>query len=325
MEPAPFRQLPGATLPPARAFFLRAADDVRLRVALWPATAELPATEQPGTDPDSGQGSILLFTGRTEYCEKYAPVAQHLTRAGHAVLAIDWRGQGASDRLAEDPTLGHVGSFTDYQLDVAAMLDAAGALALPRPWHLLSHSMGGAIALRAMEAGLPVASAAFSAPMWDIHLGPLPTMLGHGIAASLAAAAELSGHGAHPVPGVSGVLDIPFSANRLTSDINEYTRLMREAVAWPDLVIGPASYAWLRAAMTECHALAAMPAPDLPALISASGQDGVVGLQSIRKRAARWPRATLMDLPTARHEVMFEAPALRERFIAAAVDLFAQH
>ena len=61
----------------------------------------------------------------------------------------------------------------DYQRDVAAVMALARAEALARPpFHLVSHSMGGAIGLRALHDGLPVRAAVFSAPMWGIRMHP---------------------------------------------------------------------------------------------------------------------------------------------------------
>lgn len=309
MEPAPFRQLPGDPLPPARAFWTAAGDGMRLRLALW-----------RGTD---ARGSVLLFPGRTEYAEKYAPVAARLNAAGLAVLAIDWRGQGASARLLADPRPGHVGDFADYQADVDALAQAAEALALPRPWHLLGHSMGGCIGLRALSRGLPVTTAAFSAPMWGIRVAPLPPRLGSRVATGLASAAGRAGRGGRTVPGASSVLDIAFSKNLLTGDVWEYTRFMREAVAWPDLQLGPASWGWLGAAMAECRALAALPAPAVPALITVSGREAIVLPGAIRARAAAWAGARLLELPEARHEALFEVPPVREAVMTAILERFA--
>ena len=47
---------------------------------------------------------------------------QSFADRGYAVVAIDWRGQGLSDRLIDDPMTGHVFDFGDYQSDVAALL-----------------------------------------------------------------------------------------------------------------------------------------------------------------------------------------------------------
>ena len=40
-----------------------------------------------------------------------------------------------------------------------------------RPLHLLAHSMGGCIGLRAVIEGMPVAACVFTGPMWGIKYG----------------------------------------------------------------------------------------------------------------------------------------------------------
>jgi lysophospholipase len=312
MERAPFHQLPGDPLVPARAYWLHADDGVRLRVACW-ETARAAA-----------EGSVLLFPGRTEYVEKYAPIARKLTDAGYHVLAIDWRGQGASDRLQTDPRPGHVGAFADYQRDVVEMVLAAEELGLPRPWHLLAHSMGGCIGLAALEADLPVTSAVFSAPMWGINLRRLQ----HGVALGIAYLAGRIGRGGLPAPGSGGmrstyVLDEAFSANLLTRDAGEWTRLVREADAWPDLTIGGATYDWVSRALNECTRLSHISSPDLPMLVTLGSEERIVSGQAIRDRAARWPQADLLEIPGARHEVMLEAAPMRQLFLDAALARFA--
>ncbi|MFD2842686.1 alpha/beta fold hydrolase [Paracoccus cavernae] len=117
---------------------------------------------------------MLLFQGRAEYLEKYNGVAQALNEAGYDVLSLDWRGQGLSDRLIDNPHLSHIADFADYQRDVLELVVAAGELSLPRPWHLLAHSMGGAIGYASLLDELPVVSAVFSSPMWGINTTPYP-------------------------------------------------------------------------------------------------------------------------------------------------------
>ncbi|MEM9756932.1 MAG: alpha/beta hydrolase, partial [Pseudomonadota bacterium] len=89
--------------PGGAAYWLQAADGVRIRAAMW---AEAGA-----------RGTILMFPGRTEYIEKYGRLAGDFRRAGYAMACIDWRGQGLADRAAAPRDLGHVGSFEEYQND----------------------------------------------------------------------------------------------------------------------------------------------------------------------------------------------------------------
>ena len=70
-----------------RAYWVLADDSVRLRVAHWP-------TEK------SSKGTVFLFQGRTENIEKYGRTVEYLHRAGYTAFAVDWRGQGLSDKVA---------------------------------------------------------------------------------------------------------------------------------------------------------------------------------------------------------------------------------
>lgn len=308
-QPAPFHQLPRDPLPAATAFFGRAEDGVRLRMALWRPAG--PA-----------RGTVLLFPGRTEYLEKYAPVAGRLTDRGLAVLAIDWRGQGMSDRLLADPRPGHVTDFAAYQGDVVEMVVAAQSLDLPRPWNLLAHSMGGCIGLAALIGGLPVRSAAFSAPMWGLDHPLLPAVVISGMAGT----AHRLGRADRAAVGTGGggtyLLDAAFTGNALTSNHLQWARLVAEAGSWPHLTLGGATYAWVGAAMAEIRRLAMLASPELPALIGVGALEKVVSRRAIHARAGRWPQANLLDLPDARHELMFETPETADRFLDSALALF---
>lgn len=306
LSPAPFHQLADSSDPPAEAYWLRSDDDVRLRVALWRA--------------DDAAETVLLFPGRTEYAEKYAPVAGLLNSLGFAVLAIDWRGQGMSDRLQDNTRPSHIGEFAHYQLDVVAMVEAAAALNLPEPWHLLAHSMGGAIGLAALMNGLPVQTATFSAPMWGINHAPMPRP----VALGMSRIAARIGRGGVSAFGTGGngtyVLDEPFQNNLLTGNADAWARLVREAAAWPDLTLGGASYHWVRQALDECSRMTAEPAPDVPMLVTLGSRELVVSGRAIRDYAAGWPAGRLLELDDCHHEVMFETADLQQQFFTAFVD-----
>ena len=103
------------------------------------------------------QPLVAIFPGRTEMVEKYGPTVTDLTARGFDVAVIDWRGQGLSDRLCDPPLRGDVPDFADYQKDLRAYwawLDGVSTGAR----HILAHSMGGCIALRALVDGLPRAA-----------------------------------------------------------------------------------------------------------------------------------------------------------------------
>lgn len=293
--------------PGGRAFWARAEDGTRLRLAIWNETGR--------------RGTVLLFPGRTEYIEKYGPTINDLSARGYAVIAIDWRGQGASARLTSDRRVGHVDDFAAYQQDVTTLIASAREADLPRPWFLIGHSMGGAIGLRALFNGLPVQAAAFSAPMWNIWLKPMPEWL----VRLLASGATRLGFGAQLAPGQSRqtlVETTDLDANLLTTDGEQFARMCRHAELSPDIVLGGPSYQWIGAALRECRALSRMPSPDVPCVTGLGTDERIVNPAAIRDRMARWPSGQLDIYEGARHELMMERPEHRTRFLDAADALF---
>ena len=297
---APFhRRLAGG---PAEARWLLLPDGVRLRAVHWARGA-------------APRGTVLIFAGRTEYAEKYGRVAADLAVRGYATLTVDWRGQGLSDRLRGDRSLGHVGRWSDYQRDVAAMVAHGRELGLPGPWHLLAHSMGGAIGLRALIEGLPVRAAAFSAPMWGLQMTAALKPVAWSVSSMSRAFAlsHLLTPGQEPC---TYVLACDFADNLLTSDRETWEWLRSHVTAEPDLALGGPSLHWLNEALREMRRLMWAPAPAVPALGLVGSGEVIVDPQRIARRLADWRGARLVTLNGARHEVLMERPVIRGRVLA---------
>ena len=131
-------------------------DGATLRFARWAA-------------PANGRGTVCVFTGRSEYIEKYFETVQDLRQRGYAVAVIDWRGQGHSSRRLGNPLKGHVENFSEYQIDVAAFVKQVVLPDCPPPYFALAHSMGGAVMLRVAHAGIEVFERfVLCAPMIDL-------------------------------------------------------------------------------------------------------------------------------------------------------------
>ena len=262
-----------------------------------------------------------MFPGRTEYLEKYGRAVGDFNRAGYAVIAVDWRGQGYSDRLIGDTRLGHIRDFADYQIDVEVFVESAEVIEAPKPWFLLAHSMGGCIGLRALLNGLPVERAVFSAPMWGIYaannLRPL--------AKYLPAFARATGQGLRVLPGTlptSYVLDTPLDENLLTTDPDHFAYLQRHANAAPELALGGPTFDWFYAAREEMKALRFAARPSLPALTCVGSLEEVVDPEWIARVHQHWPSAELVTIPGGKHEMMMEVPEVRTEFMSRAIEFF---
>lgn len=300
MATAPFRQDLAEAPDGGTVVWRDTADGIRLRLGWW--------------SPGDAKATILLFPGRTEYIEKYGRVIGELTAAEFAVAVVDWRGQGLSDRLHDDRHLGHITDFIEYQQDVAALVGLADEAGLPRPHHLLAHSMGGCIGLRALVDGLDAHRAVFSAPMWGIHMPAYKRPLTH-IMPPVARLLKAENRYAPGSRGVNYLTETPFEANMLTSDRDTYAWMGRQAAAGPEFALGGPSVQWVGAATLEFKRLFASPRPTQPVLTFLGSREEIVQPQAIRRFHASWPSAELRVIEGAKHELMMEAPAIRQRFM----------
>lgn len=308
MKDAPFYAVPEGE-PIASAYWVTASDGVRLRVAAW---------ERQGA-----KGTVLLFPGRTEYVEKYAIAAGECAERGYATLSIDWRGQGLADRLQANKNAGHVAKFSDYQLDVQALLTAAEELDMPKPYYLLGHSMGGAIGLRALYNDLPVKAAAFTGPMWHIGLGKLRPL-----AYMLSVILRGFGMGNWLAPGTKNetyVLDVAFEDNQLTKNREMYARLQAQARANIELCIGGPSTRWVNEALRECSDMARKSAPKVPCVTFLGTDEKIVDTDAIKARVGGWSNGTLEMIEGGEHEVLMEGAGTRAEIMDKITALFDQH
>jgi lysophospholipase len=308
MLPAPFHADLAYGPKGGKARWLKTADGRQLRLVLWP-TEEAP------------RGTVFIFEGRSEYAEKYGPVAGWLTAGGYGVQVLDWRGQGLSDRLLDDPAKGHIDRYSDYQADLECWLEAAGAMGAPRPWFILGHSMGACIALRRLTGTHPFSACAFGAPMWGMgapwYLRPFSRRLARRLNGTARALDYMPGQGPVAYP-----LTIPFEGNELTQSVKAWANMLMVMGQCPEMTVAGATIQWAVASELETRALARKPSPDLPCYVGLGTDERIVNPAAVHERMARWPGAELELFEGARHELMVELPRHRIRFLDRAGELF---
>lgn len=291
--------------PDGFAVWAETADGKRLRIGVW--------------GQDAPKGTVFLFPGRSEYIEKYGRTAVGLRARGYATVTIDWRGQGLSSRETASHLPGHVGNFAEFQRDVATMLEFARARGLPEPYHLLCHSMGGCIGLRTLLGAHPFRSAAFSAPMWGIKMPRWQRPLAE-ITSSLATRVGAPYMYAPSTGPIIYVTAVPFMGNVLTTDPDMWAYMVRHMKAEPKLAMGGPTMGWLRAAMSECSALARLPSPALPAYVGLGTHERVVDPEPIKARMPGWPGGRLELYEGDEHEILMERD--RDIFLDRVTELF---
>jgi lysophospholipase len=284
---------------------LKTRDGFALRFARW-------------APPQGRKGTLCVFQGRAEFIEKYFEVVSDARARGFAVAMVDWRGQGLSQRSLADPRKGHVGSFSEYDLDLEAFVREVVLPDCHPPLFALGHSMGASILLRAAHHGR----------RWFdriVLVSPMIALSGQRssrAARLMARSMRLAGLGGIYIPGGGGIAitSRPYIGNPLTSDPMRHARSAAIVEAEPTLGIGSPTLGWLDAAFRAMRefTLASYPARiRQPVLIIAAAQDEVVSTPAIGQFAVRMRSGSHLVIAGTRHEILMEQDRYRSQFWAA--------
>ena len=288
---------------------LKGAGGVRLRFARWAHTR------------GARRGTVCLFQGRGEFIEKYFEVIADLRRRGFAVAAMDWRGQGGSERLIGHARKGHVGSFAEFDEDLRIFMREVVLPDCPPPFIALAHSMGGNILLRnAAKPGSWFERMVLTAPMVFVSeeltkRSQRATRIGAELACFFGASKSY-------VPGGMDVAqeELSFDGNRLTADRERWARSQAILTAAPQLGLGSPTFGWVRAAYRSMALVQEPRFPgrvEVPILVFAAGRDEIVPSRRVEDFGYSLKVGTTILLPAAKHEIMQDVDQIRSRFWAS--------
>jgi lysophospholipase len=293
-----------ATHRPADRYGWLPAPGARLRYACWNATGTTRAT-------------VIVLGGRGEFIDKYATeLMGELLQRGFAVMSLDWRGQGLSDRPIPDrPSAGHIDRFETYIADLRLFIDTIVGPDTQGPVILLCHSMGGHIALRYLaEQGGPFTAAVICSPMMALAKeGALRAVMD--LIPQTPAIDRRDLYSTAPFSWLAGNV----KANNVTHD----ERRFHWTAAWFEadarLALGGPTLGWARQAgrsLLLARAAGYLERIALPVLMYSAGQDTIVDHTMHAPVAARMKQCRLVTIANARHEIMMETDDIRTRFWA---------
>ncbi|MET1755628.1 alpha/beta hydrolase [Novosphingobium sp. RD2P27] len=284
----------------------RAPDGQLIRRIDWPQT-------------EKSRGALLFAPGRGDCYEKYLHALSDWHAEGWHVTAIDWRGQGMSGRFGTDNATGHIDDFSCWIADLGAFWDM-WRVSVRGPHVFVGHSMGGHNALRAVAEGRVAPDAlVLVAPMLGLNPGWVPSGLLHLLARVIA------GLGDRRRPAWKA-RELPLAVASARMQLLTHDEATYADETWwyeqrPDLLMGPPSWGWVVAAITSIRTLERrdiLERIQVPVLILATEADRLVSWRAIQRAAARLPRCELVTFGSeARHEILREVPAVRERALGA--------
>ncbi|MEJ2156361.1 MAG: alpha/beta hydrolase [Desulfobacteraceae bacterium] len=284
--------------------FLQTFDGLRIRWAYW------------RTGHMQRNGTVVLLGGRAEFIEKYEETVHDLGVRGFDVYAMDWRGQGLSERMLDDADKGFVETYEHYVRDLKDFLETIVLDRCPRPLILMAHSMGACIVLHFLERHRDIVDkGVLMSPMVDVRTNPMPYALAKWCSRQFVRL----GRGDAAIPSLqrNDSYGRPFRSNWLTSDPARFRRVQAVLKKNPRLGVRLVTFSWLSATFA---ALDQLRRPDFctsiqtPLLLVAAGNDRVVSNDAIRQLAGRLAHSRSMTIDGARHEILQERDGMRSRF-----------
>lgn len=289
--------------------FWTAPDGWQLRRFDWPSAAAKP------------RGSILFQGGRGDIFEKYLETFHHWHDQGWAITSFDWRGQGGSGRLTDDPHVGDIDRFGTYLADYGAFW-REWAAATPGPHVAMGHSMGGHLVCRALAKVIAEPDAAvLIAPMMGLH-APISAGFGERVAeiAMKLGNPQRRAWKSNEKPGTTDS-----RPSLLTHDLDRYSD---EPWWWeqkPEIKLGPPSWRWVVRAFESTRRLRISRRVKLvkvPILVLVPEADKLVRAADAIKLAGQLPDARLVRFGNeSAHEILREVDPVRNRALGE-IDIF---
>lgn len=259
--------------------------------------------------------AIFVVNGRIESCWKYQELFYDFFQQGYDIYSFDHRGQGLSDRLIDDPQIGHVGEFDDYILDMQRVIEHFDLSHYAQRF-LVAHSMGGAIATRYVQTypQHPFAAMVLSAPMFGVNmpwqLRPIAMTLSQVLTAMYSKPTYAPGYQAYSAK--------PFEINPLSQSQVRYQWFRDLYQRKPELQVGGPSTRWVWQGLMAAKLCQLMTRQvKLPTLILQAGQDEIVSnadqIRFVTKLAKTNPSSKLVIIEGAKHELFFEKDRYRNQ------------
>ena len=263
------------------------------------------------------RAECVMVGGFGEFIEKQFETVRDLAARGVAVWCLDWRGQGGSIRPRRLPTRPRARKFDRDAEDLAGFASAKLTGGLPRL--LVSHSMGGAIALLCLRRHPKLFDAAvLSSPMVGLRTGKLPPTLIRVITRP----ARAAGLGVCFIPGARKWRPdrIPTPEKSRASTDPERCRLRH---AWfsaePALRLDEATYGWVDSALGLVARISKpefLSAIKTPILMGRPGREVVVSPKAQRRVAGLLPDCSLVELRESKHDPFLERDAIRDYWLS---------
>lgn len=256
------------------------------------------------------KGNLVFSQGRVESWRKYTVVLTYFYDCGYNVFMQDHLGQGDSARLTSAREKGHIDDFATFVEDLNQFTaQVVEPLAPGLETILCGHSMGAAIGtLACLQQPHYYAKLVCLSPMYAIQ-APLP----QGLAKRVINWGCLLGAQSQYFFGQGPYAVEDFADNRITRDAAQYSAFLQMREQYPQTKLGGVTFGWLHAALRAMSQIEQqIDTLEMPVLVMLAGADKIVDNRQALAYQARIDNIQLVKVPDAKHELLFELPAVRD-------------
>ena len=284
-----------------QSFFVKGFDNKKLRIAIW--------------NINSAKGTVILQSGRTEFIEKYYEVIEEFISRGYCVAAMDWRGQGLSERTSKNIRLGHIDNFEEYDKDLIKTLGLYGTLC-PKSWIGFGHSMGGCLmASNFVDNEKNYEGLILCAPMLSIQSRPTLRFIINALGSISSLGFKDFAINKPSWDHEKGWLEEEFNDNFLTSDAYRFNRVYRLISKKHSLGVKGLSLGWIYEAIKRTDQFKDKKwgsCVEKPALLLNATQDRLVSPSGNVQILNRFKNSQIEDIDS-RHEIFMESDSIRNQ------------
>lgn len=280
--------------------------------------------------PDGApRGTVVVTTGYGRHIEYYYEMINNWRDRGYAVFAMDWAGQGGSER--EEPQHPHRPPTMDFGQQARILHEFTQRIVRPDrsvPAFLVSHSQGGNIVLRYMQAyenraDYPYDGAVLATPLVDINTSLMPRAIFN----RLVRGANRIGLDELPIPSSGKLYNDFISAvffGKEEADPERDEAHERHKRDTEHYHLGYPTAGWFAAAIASTAIVrdpAFLQAIRTPTLILTADKDSLVSVRAQEEAALYMPHAVLVKLHNAKHGLWYDTDRVQNQ-LWHAVGLF---
>ncbi len=264
----------------------------------------------------TARGTVIITTGYADFIESYFETINDFLDRGYAVWIMDWQGQGGSERYYKNPQIPAKNAPINNVRDLHQFRHDIVKYDKNKPIFLVSHSMGGQMALHYMKHHeVDFTAAILAAPFVDTKFtrkGELVAKFLVHLACGVGLGNRRTSKNNNIVRRIKKVRKSLKKEEPIRMEIHQYF-----AKKDPSLKIGDPTFYWTRAILKqtkEIRSKASLQSIKTPILFGLFESDLLVSSQAIKRAAKYIPNAKLVKIKDAHHGIWTEREQIRQKW-----------